>query len=140
MRRQTDIFLDAFGGGRQRMLNRECARCGCRFRSADRFQWCAVCRELGALQTRTWRHAHIKRRLCPHCLHKKGLVTQTCERHRKYVNTWMSNMRAEQRAAGLCAWGRCPEATDGSTWFCDAHREMQNAARNRRERRYSRAA
>ena len=134
---RTDIFLDAFGGTRKR--TRTCTRCGSRNSNADAYDWCKVCRELGAMRTRAYRRDHIGRKLCPHCIEKKGRATKTCEYHRKYVNAWMDNMRSEQRAAGLCAWGRCPEATD-DTWFCQTHREMQYAARDHRERRYSRAA
>ncbi len=107
-----------------RRVTKYCTHCD-GAHSADTL-WCSVCKATARSQAFEWRKEQKRRGLCNTCVEKmdRGSIAR-CTHHLAVDNAWQQARIAEQRAAGLCAWGRCQEPSE--LHYCDKHRAVINA-------------
>jgi hypothetical protein len=119
-----------------RKRGRECTRCGGRHRDPH-YKYCGPCRDLTAAWHQAYRLDHIARKICTECLVKRDKQSmRRCDRHLKMDVQYHMKQYADQRAKGLCAWGRCQNASESA--LCEEHLEKQRAyyARSQARRGY----
>ena len=107
-----------------RKRGRECPRCGGRHRDTV-YKMCQPCRDLTAAIHQAWRLDHKARKLCTECIQKKGSRGIRCDYHLDYDNELHQRIYADQRAKGLCGFGRCKTESESS--LCEVHAELKRA-------------
>lgn len=120
-----------------RKRGRECTRCGGRHRD-PLHKYCGPCRDICSAWLKAYRDDHIARKLCPHCVQKKGKPYQMCDYHNDYHNELQRRIYAERKAKGLCVWtGKCKNAVADGT-LCEEHKEKERSYREKAARKQSR--
>jgi hypothetical protein len=84
---------------------------------------CRTCRALSAAGLASWRVAQKRQKLCVYCVGGQADHSiAACEYHLEYARERNQRVRDEQRAAGLCIWGRCRNRSrSGEGGYCEAH-------------------